>query len=283
MTEPLVISTPQDMHAWRRQIGSDASIGFVPTMGALHEGHCHLMERARRDNEFVVASIFVNPTQFNIAEDFENYPRTMAEDVDMASTAGVSVIFAPSSADMYPDGYATYITPCQAAGPLEGERRPGHFRGVVTIVNKLLNCVQPTVAYFGKKDFQQLVVIQGMVSELNMDIRVVGVDTVREPDGLAMSSRNRRLSPADRAAATVIHRALMNAQDLFASGERETATLETTTWETLSSEARCQVEYATVCDARTFERSETVRDDSVLCVACNFGHVRLIDNVELRP
>lgn len=281
MTEVAVLTSPAEMHSWRREVGSPLSVGFVPTMGALHDGHRTLIERSSAENDRTVVSVFVNPTQFNVSSDFETYPRTLDQDIQIAKRAGADVVFAPDAATMYPPGFSSYIEPCSAAIPLEGERRPGHFRGVTTIVNKLFNSVSPTRAYFGKKDFQQLAVIRGMVDELNMAIQIVGVETVREADGLAMSSRNRLLAPEDRSSASVIHRAMQRAATSFRSGERDAFVLESMVREVLDSEPRCAIEYAVVCDADTFEHHERVNSDSVLCIACTFGAVRLIDNVEL--
>lgn len=268
------------MHEWRRGEQS-ATVGFVPTMGALHEGHRALIAQSARENDFTVLSIFVNPTQFHVSSDFESYPRTIEADLEVAGRSGVDVVFVPDAAAMYPEGFASFVEPCLTALPLEGKRRPGHFRGVTTIVNKLFNCVTPTRAYFGKKDFQQLAVIRGMVRELDMAVQIVGLETVREADGLAMSSRNRLLTPQDRRSAPVIHRAMQCVTESFRSGERDSTWLENLARETLSSEPNCIIEYVTVCDAETFERHETVTTHSVLCIACVFGTVRLIDNTEL--
>lgn len=283
LTEAIVLSTVLDIHRWRRSRPTDATIGFVPTMGALHDGHRRLIEESSAANDATVVSIFVNPTQFNVPTDFETYPRTLDRDIDIAKNAGADVIFAPDAEEMYPNGFSSFINPPVAAVPLEGERRPGHFQGVVTIVNKLFNCVGPTTAYFGKKDFQQLAVIRGMVRDLNMDIEIVGVETIRDHDGLALSSRNRLLTPDDRSAASVIPRALEECRRLFDSGERDAEALEGAVHTILEGQHQCRVEYATVCDSLTFVRRSRVDAPSVLCIACHFGSVRLIDNLELTP
>lgn len=257
------------------------SIGFVPTMGALHAGHGTLIGRSVSENDFTVVSIFVNPTQFNVQADFDEYPRTLAADIHIAEEMGADLIFAPSAKEMYPEGFRTFIEPGHSADPMEGSGRPGHFRGVATIVIKLLNSVAPHAAYFGKKDFQQLAVVKETVEQLNMDVSVIGVDTVREPDGLALSSRNVRLSPEARAQAPVIYRSLLLARDAYQSGERDTSTLQAITQNELKTAPLCRVEYATVCDSRTLQSTDRASDNAVLCIAAWFDEVRLIDNLEM--
>lgn len=262
-----------------RQVGR--RIGFVPTMGALHSGHATLIKQCSEQNDVTVVSIFVNHTQFNVQSDFDKYPRTFEADTEVARAAGADVIFAPASHDMYPPDFRTFVEPGQSADPMEGEGRPGHFRGVATVVVKLLNLVQPDIAYFGKKDFQQLAVVRETVESLNIPVVIRGVDTVREPDGLALSSRNVRLSDEARRQSPVIYRALIKVRDAYESGERTTYVLENLAMTEMQTEDLCRVEYATVCDARTLQSSEVASDNAVLCIAAWFDDVRLIDNIEL--
>ena len=261
--------------------GNNARIGFVPTMGALHSGHATLIRTSAAENTVTVVSIFVNPTQFNVQSDFDKYPRTLDEDLSVAELNGANVVFVPTADEMYPKDFRTFIEPGRTADPMEGQGRPGHFRGVATIVVKLLNIVSPDVAYFGKKDFQQLAVIKETVKHLNMKVEIKGVDTVREVDGLALSSRNVRLSDAARQQAPVIYRALQRARQQFIHGERNRSSLEDIARKELATSPLCQVEYATISDATTLQTSEVVTDASVLCIAAWFDDVRLIDNIEL--
>ena len=277
-----ILRTPAEMRAWSRsQRFAGNTIGFVPTMGALHIGHAELIRQSAMNNTQTVVSIFVNPTQFNVQTDFDKYPRTFDADVAIAQEAGATAIYAPTSDSIYPTGYRTFIEPGVASDPMEGEGRPGHFRGVATIVVKLLNAVHPNNAYFGRKDFQQLAVVNETVKALDMDVVIVGVPTVRETDGLALSSRNVRLTPESRAQAPVIYRALMAARDAYQNGERSRERLEQLARNTLSTSPACRVEYVTECDATTLESKERASDDSVMCVACWFDDVRLIDNIAL--
>lgn len=256
-------------------------IGFVPTMGALHDGHATLIQQSSSVNDVTVVSIFVNHTQFNVQSDFDKYPRTFETDIQLAENSGATVIFAPDSRDMYPAHYRTFIEPGQSADPMEGEGRPGHFRGVATVVVKLLNLVQPDVAYFGKKDFQQLAVVRETIDSLNIPVTIEGVETVRETDGLALSSRNVRLSDEARKQAPVIYRSLMKVREAYLSGERNTRVLEGLASDELHTQSLCRVEYATVCDVRTLRATEVSSDHAVLCIAVWFDDVRLIDNIEL--
>jgi pantoate--beta-alanine ligase len=260
---------------------NNRKIGFVPTMGALHVGHAALVKQSVAENDITVVSIFVNPTQFNVQSDFDKYPRTFDADAQIAESMGADVVFAPTATEMYPEGFRTFIEPGQSADPMEGAGRPGHFRGVATIVIKLLNAVEPDVAYFGKKDFQQLAVVTETVQHLNVRVSIVGVETVREPDGLALSSRNVRLSKEARSQAPVIHQALRRAQEAYRNGERNTQVLEEIATRELNTASLCRIEYTTVCDARTLQRSERISESAVLCIAAWFDDVRLIDNIEL--
>lgn len=277
-----ILRTPAEMQAWSRSKRfAGSTIGFVPTMGALHIGHAELISQSSHNNSETVVSIFVNPTQFNVQTDFEKYPRTFDADVALAQASGATAIYAPTASSMYPDRFRTFVEPGVSADPMEGAGRPGHFRGVATVVVKLLNAVQPHKAYFGRKDFQQLAVVNETVSALNIDVQIVGVPTVREGDGLALSSRNVRLSQAARAEAPVIFKALRAAREAYQNGERNRNVLEQTATEILLTAPLCKIEYVTECDAKTLQSSDTAAQDSVMCVACWFDDVRLIDNVAL--
>jgi len=268
------------MRAARAAVAGE--LGFVPTMGALHAGHIKLIERAKQECGTCAASIFVNPTQFNDKADFARYPRTMATDVKALAGAGCDIAFAPDANEMYGDGFATAIDVGPVAQPLEGAMRPGHFTGVATVVCKLLNIVQPTRAYFGQKDAQQLVVIRRLVQDLNLPVEIVAVPTVRESDGLAMSSRNAHLSPDDRRAAPVLHRALTTAEDAYANGEHDARKLRVMMTEILAAEDRATVEYVSVADPLTLAELETIGEAGALAsMAVRFGTTRLIDNAVL--
>jgi pantoate--beta-alanine ligase len=260
------------------------AIGFVPTLGALHDGHLALFERARQQCGYVVVSIFVNPTQFPPGTDFESYPRNLEGDVEKAESAGVDLIFSPSVEEMYPPGDHTLV---EVTGPLVeclcGPHRPGHFRGVTTVCARLFNIVQPDMAYFGEKDYQQLLVIRQMVRDLHLPLEIVPVPTVREPDGLAMSSRNQYLSPEERRAARILSQALFEARDRFVSGERNTAVLVNAVRQTVAAEPLASLQYAELRDAATLEGLNDVNRRAVLAVAAFVGEARLIDNVLLEP
>jgi len=278
----IILHTVSQMQQWSRErCSTNNSVGFVPTMGALHRGHSSLIERSSKDNDFTVVSIFINPTQFNQASDFDSYPRTFDQDLETATIAGAHVIFAPSPAEMYPQTFSTMIEPGSTALALEGVFRPGHFRGVVTVVAKLLNAVQPTQAYFGQKDFQQLAVINQLVHDLNIAVTLVGVETVREPDGLALSSRNARLTEQHRRDSVVIFHALTTASDAYRQGERDISSLEEKVHLILTSCSSCLIEYAKIVDADTFNEPSPASSQLVLCIAAWFGEVRLIDNILL--
>ncbi len=258
------------------------TIGFVPTMGALHEGHLSLMRRARGENDIVVSSVFVNPTQFGPSEDFKRYPRDLERDMALSEKVGVDVVFAPEPSDMYPEGYSTYVEVDRLTKTLCGASRPGHFRGVTTIVLKLFNIVRPRRAYFGKKDFQQLVVIRRMVEDLNLDVEVVGCPIVREPDGLAMSSRNAYLSEEERASALSLFRSFELAEKMIRDGERDARTVERAMREFIASHPHVrEIDYVSAVDARTLELVDTLEDGTVIAVAAWVGKARLIDNYEV--
>ncbi|MGQ9532738.1 MAG: pantoate--beta-alanine ligase [Desulfotomaculales bacterium] len=267
--------------AVRRHRERGARIGFVPTMGYFHEGHLSLMRRARAECGAVVVSIFVNPLQFGPREDLAEYPRDLERDLRMAREVGVDVVFAPNEEEMYPPGYCTYVEVLGLTEKLCGLSRPGHFRGVTTVVAKLFNIVQPDVAYFGQKDAQQAVVIQRMVRDLNMPLEVVVLPTVREADGLAMSSRNVYLSPEERQAALVIPRSLARAVEAVKGGERDVAALREMVRGMLAAEPRASIDYVEIYGWPDLEPLTVLTDRALLAVAVRFGRARLIDNVVL--
>lgn len=254
-------------------------IGFVPTMGALHDGHASLIRRAVAAGEYTVISIFVNPLQFGPAEDFEKYPRTLDADMQVAAACGAHLIFAPSQSEMYPREQVTFVEVEQLTAGLCGRSRPGHFRGVTTVVAKLFHIVAPDTAYFGQKDAQQAVVIQRMAEDLFMPVRIEVCPTVREPDGLALSSRNAYLEPHERQAATVLYRALRAAETAVVHGERRAEAVRGRMQEVLSSEPLVRVDYAEVVDAWTLQPLETLAGRVLLAVAAFVGGARLIDNI----
>jgi pantoate--beta-alanine ligase len=266
------------VEAWRRE---GVKIGFVPTMGALHEGHLSLVRIARERTDRVVASVFVNPTQFGPTEDFNRYPRQPEKDAALLEAAGCDLLFLPGVETIYPPGNATFVEPAGAALGLEGTCRPGHFRGVATVVCALFNLVRADVAVFGEKDAQQLAVIRQMVRDLHLPIEIVPAPTIREEDGLAMSSRNAYLSPQERRAATVLHRSLREAEELIRTGERRADEVRRCLREVLASEPLAQVEYAEVVNAETFAPVETLQGKLVLPLAVRVGGTRLIDNIRL--
>ncbi len=260
---------------------SGRRIALVPTMGALHEGHVALMRKARERGAAVVVSIYVNPTQFGPTEDFKQYPRDLDKDTTVCVRESVDVVFAPSDAEMYANDASTWVEELQLARRLEGERRPHHFRGVCTVVAKLFNIVQPDTAVFGQKDYQQLKVVQRMVRDLCYPIEIVPVPTVREPDGLALSSRNQYLSPEERAQATVLWKALNTAQDLFNAGERNAHRLETAMLRAIQLAPAARLDYAEIADAETLEPVTEVKRGNIALVAALIGKTRLIDNLIL--
>ncbi len=258
--------------------GAGKTIAMVPTMGYLHEGHASLMREGRRRAGLLVASIFVNPTQFGPNEDFAAYPRDMERDTKIAAGCGVDLIFAPEAGAMYPAGYQTYTEVERLTLPLCGAGRPGHFRGVTTVVGKLFNIVQPHVALFGKKDYQQLAVIRRMAADFNIPVEIIGMPIVREEDGLAMSSRNTYLSPAERASALSLSRSLRAARALYREGEKEPAVLRERVMAVLGAEPAAAVEYAEILDGDTLERLNEANDRTLLALAVRIGKTRLIDN-----
>ena len=258
-------------------------IGFVPTMGALHAGHLALVERAKRECSPVIASIFLNPKQFGPKEDLAKYPRTFAADSEKFSAAGVEALFHPNPAEMYPPDFRTYVNVEGLSDRLEGRSRPGHFRGVTTVVLKLLEIVQPNFAYFGRKDAQQVRLISQMARDLNLDTEIVVCPIVREPDGLALSSRNAYLSGDERKAATVLHRALNAASDELKAGVRDSVQLQSTIQRILSAEPLAAPDYVEVVDAESFEPVTRISRPCYILLAVFLGKTRLIDNLYIGP
>lgn len=275
-----VVSTRADLRAARS--GLDHSVGLVPTMGALHDGHLALIREACAENMGVIASIFVNPTQFGPNEDFAAYPRTLDRDLSMLEHEGVDIVFTPTPSEIYPAGFQTSIDVSEVSQGLEGARRPGHFRGVATVVVKLFNLTEPSIAYFGQKDAQQVVVIRRMVTDLNFPIQIAVIPTLREHDGLAMSSRNRYLTSEQRAAAPVVYRALQEAGELYRRGVREPEILRTAMVEYLRREPLAEPEYVSIADPKTLAESKEPTDSPVLAsLTVKFGTTRLLDNALL--
>jgi pantoate--beta-alanine ligase len=273
------LTTISAVREWRRQ--GVAPLGLVPTMGYLHAGHLSLLERARRESDRVAASLFVNPAQFGPQEDLARYPRDLPRDQRLLEEAGCDVLFAPSVEEMYPPGFETTVDVGPIAAPLEGERRPGHFRAVATVVLKLLDIFQPARAYFGEKDAQQLAVIRRMVRDLDLPVVVCGCPIVREPDGLALSSRNTYLSAEERRAAPVLYRALCAARDRWTAGERDAEGLRRLMAAVLAREPLARVDYVSVADPDTLQERDHARPPLLISMAVFFGPTRLLDNLRL--
>ena len=277
-----VIRTVEEMHHAADQMrGAGHRIGLVPTMGYLHEGHLTLVRRAARVAERVVVSVFVNPIQFGPREDIGSYPRDFDRDLDLIGSAGCDLVYAPAAEEMYLEGRATYVDVDRLAEHLCGASRPGHFRGVATVVTKLFTAVKPHVAIFGQKDGQQAAVVRRMVRDLNLDVEVLVSPTVREPDGLAMSSRNRYLSPEERSEATVLYHALQEARALVRTGVRRSPVVIDAVKRTIESRPRALIDYVAVVDAWDLQPTEEVSGEVLLAVAARFGRARLIDNIVL--
>ena len=257
------------------------TVGLVPTMGAFHEGHLSLMRRAKADNDLCVVTLFVNPTQFNDREDFARYPRDTDRDARMAEGEGVDFLFTPTPEAMYPQGFDTTVTVHALSGRLEGASRPGHFAGVATVVAKLLNLAQADRAYFGEKDWQQLQIVKALARDLDIPTGIVGLPIVREPDGLALSSRNVRLTPEQRSAALVLARALGEVQALVEAGAQNTPRIAEEMRRTIEAESLAALDYAVVVAPDTLQEVATVAGGAVALVAATFGKVRLIDNRRL--
>jgi len=258
------------------------SIGFVPTMGYLHDGHLSLVKEAKRQNDIVVVSIFVNPTQFGPGEDLKKYPRDLKKDLKMLSKYKVDVVFRPGAGEMYPDGYKTYVEVKGLSDKLCGASRPGHFKGVTTIVAKLFNIVKPDAAYFGEKDYQQQVIIKKMVKDLNMGVKIVSMPTVREADGLAMSSRNKYLSKDERAKALVISKALKFAKVLAGSGVKSSARVKAAMTKLMKTAKGLRIDYISICDPETLDEKKAVKGKTLIAAAVYIGKTRLIDNIVIK-
>lgn len=274
-----VIQTVAEFREAERAAGRP--LGLVPTMGFLHEGHLSLVRRARADNETAVASVFVNPTQFGANEDLSTYPRDMDGDLAKLRREGIDLVFAPAAADMYPRGFDTAVEVGALAERLEGERRPGHFRGVATVVCKLLAIVRPDNVYFGQKDAQQLLVIRRMNADLNLSANVVAMPTVRDADGLALSSRNARLSADARRDALALYRALRLAESLYADGARDADTIRALMASALNAAPGVSLDYVSVADAETLDELNAIDRPALVSLAARVGGARLIDNVVL--
>lgn len=255
------------------------SIGFVPTMGYLHEGHMSLVKAAKKHTDVVVLSIFVNPLQFGPKEDFKKYPRDIKRDEALAGDAGVDIIFCPPVSEIYPEGYATYVNVENFTDKLCGVSRPGHFKGVATVVAKLLNIVKPDVAYFGQKDAQQVIVIKKMAKDLNMDIEIKAMPIIRETDGLAMSSRNIYLSEAERREALVLSRSLEKASALIAAGERDSGEIVKAMKELVSQKPMVNIDYVSIVDTKDLKDVPIVSGETLVAIAAFVGPTRLIDNI----
>jgi len=277
-----VIKTVSDMSAEAERLRREGKrISFVPTMGNLHEGHLSLMRTAKPLADVLVISIFVNPLQFEPGSDFDAYPRTFQEDLEKCEPVGVDIVFAPVESDLYPEGFQTTVEVKEVSKGLCGDFRPGHFKGVATVVLKLFNIVKPHVAVFGEKDYQQLCVIRRMVKDLNLDIEIVGHPTVREADGLAMSSRNQYLSPDERNRAALLYKFLQEAKALFDKGERRAQRLTAMVQNGLARDPRISVEYVSIRDRDTLKPLDTLDRPAVMALAVHIGKTRLIDNIFL--
>lgn len=282
MNKPMmmIVSTLEELRSARAIL--DEPVGLVPTMGYLHEGHLSLVRRAVQECASVVVSIFVNPTQFGPNEDLAAYPRDMERDLRLLEPLGVDLVWTPTPEIMYPNGYQTWVEVEALTDPLEGAQRPGHFRGVTTVVAKLFNGILPAKAYFGQKDAQQVAVIRRMALDLNFPLEVITCPTVREPDGLAMSSRNAYLDPEQRQAATVLYRALSAAKDAYAAGERDAEKLRALMRETITAEPLAEMQYISCADYDTLRELDTLNGKALLSMAVFVGKTRLIDNMVLK-
>lgn len=278
-----ILNTIKDMRIEiKKARRNGSSIGFVPTMGYLHEGHLSLIKRAKRENDLVIVSIFVNPTQFGIGEDFESYPRSLSRDSRLIESAGGDIVFSPSILEMYPRECSTYVKiEGDITKKLCGASRPGHFRGVTTIVTKLFNIVAPDRAYFGQKDAQQVAVIEQMVRDLCFDVEIIPCPTVREEDGLAMSSRNTYLKKDERSAAAVLFKSLSRAEEMIKKGERNPLKISDIILNNIRSEPLSKVDYIEIVNNKTLESIEEIKGDILIALAVRIGNTRLIDNIKL--
>jgi len=274
-----IVRSISDLKAVRKKF--DGSVGFVPTMGSLHEGHLSLVRRSRVENDYTTVSIFVNPTQFLPHEDYRAYPRNEEQDLALLQKESVDLVFLPEGKEIYTENHCTFVSIEGLSNVLEGTFRPGHFRGVATVVAKLFNLMEPTRSYFGQKDAQQLLVIQKMVTDLNMNLEIIACPTIREEDGLAMSSRNIYLKPEDRRAAKVIPRALFAARDLWLSGERDGKILRRQIRQMISEVSGAEIDYVSIADPITLTELDRATAGALISLAVKMGGVRLIDNVIL--
>ena len=274
-----VIETIAEMKKVRHSL--KGNVGLFATLGYLHEGHLSLVKRAKAENEIVMSSIFVNPTQFGPREDLASYPRDFPRDLKMLEDEGTDFVFIPSASEMYPPNYSTWVDVEKVTERLEGAVRPGHFRGVATVVTKIFNIMQPTRSYFGQKDAQQCVVIKKFVSDLNMNVEIIICPTVREPDGLAMSSRNTYLKPDERKAATVLYQSLKLAEKLYAQGERDACIIRNKMAEIIKEQPLANIDYISIADNETLEELDEVKPPALVSLVVKIGKPRLLDNVIL--
>jgi pantoate--beta-alanine ligase len=275
----IILKTVAELRDYRKSLAGN--VGLVPTMGFLHEGHLSLVRRSKTDCDHTVVSIFVNPTQFGPNEDFSSYPRDTERDLSLLEQAGADTVFLPGVDEMYPAGADTFVVPGRIAERLEGAIRPGHFKGVTTVVLKLFNLIQPQRAYFGQKDAQQVAVIKKMVADLDVPVEIVVMPTVRESDGLAMSSRNSYLNPAERSTATALYRSLKLSEDLINSGERDPELIKSRMTELIQGEPLARIDYISLADANSLEELPFVVKPVLISLAVRIGKTRLIDNVTL--
>lgn len=275
-----IIDEIDKMRVYSRIMKKDyKSIGFVPTMGYLHDGHVSLIKNARRQNDIVVLSIFVNPIQFGPGEDYEKYPRDAIRDEEIAKKEGVDVIFYPDKEDMYPNGYSTYVEVENLTDNLCGLSRPGHFKGVTTVVMKLFQIIKPDIAYFGQKDAQQAIVIKKIVNDLNMDIIVKVLPIIREPDGLAMSSRNEYLNKKEKESAAILYQALKKAEGLFSVGERNAKKIIDSIRGLIKTVDTAKIDYIKIVDTNSLEDIDEIKNEALIALAVSIGKTRLIDNI----
>jgi pantoate--beta-alanine ligase len=271
-----------EMRSYIHRIEKEKSIGFVPTMGHLHQGHLSLIKRARQDCDEVVVSIFVNPTQFGAGEDYSRYPRDLSRDIKLCKQEGVDVVFAPSREEMYPDGYSTFVKVEEELSlTLEGSSRPGHFQGVCTILTKLFNIISPDFSYFGQKDYQQVLVVKRLVRDLNLRTQIVVLPTVREKDGLAVSSRNSYLNREERRAATILHQSLEKARQLIKEGKRDPDLVVSRMKDVIKAESLAEIDYVAVVDPETLRKVERIGKEVLVAMAVKIGGTRLIDNAKI--
>lgn len=278
-----IITTIKEVRKEIKKVRKEGkSIGFVPTMGFLHEGHLSLIKRARKDNDLVIVSIFVNPTQFGPGEDLESYPRDLEKDSALCDDSGADIVFAPSVEEMYPDRYGTYVeVEGDITKKLCGESRPGHFRGVTTIVSKLFNIIPADRAYFGQKDAQQVAIIERMVRDLSFDIEIIPCPIIREEDGLAMSSRNNYLSEEERIDALILSQSLFEVEKIINKGEKNSEIVKNIIIDNIKSKPSARIDYVEIVDAKTLEAVSEIRGEILIALAVKIGKARLIDNIRL--